>query len=283
MRELVVLAVLIASHNRKCQTLRCLSSLYVQSVSGVRLRVYLVDDGSTDGTSQAVRENYPEVTVIPGTGNLYWARSMALAWRCAQSSYYDAVLWLNDDVEMYEDALLRMWEQAECYDRERAQHAIVVGSLLDPVDGQWSYGLGNQTSWWHPTRGHSVPPEPARLVAGNAFHGNLVWIPRQVEEQVGIIDARYSHGMGDMDYAQRARRIHVPIVTPPGYLGTCRRNPDNAYSIRARASRKFAPPGDWWYFVRRHSPMVAWPAAFISPYVGSLLLGLGLRRRQLRG
>lgn len=46
-----------------------------------RLCVYLTDDGSTDGTTEMLREKYPQVKVVSGNGNLFWDRGMHAAWR----------------------------------------------------------------------------------------------------------------------------------------------------------------------------------------------------------
>ena len=48
------IAVLITSFNRKNSTLKCLGKLFSQNLKEYYLGVYLVDDGSTDGTFKAV-------------------------------------------------------------------------------------------------------------------------------------------------------------------------------------------------------------------------------------
>ena len=64
--------VLIAIHNRREKTLDCLTHLYRQQMpNNYLLEVYLVDDGSTDGTADAVNVCFPEVTIIGGTGALF--------------------------------------------------------------------------------------------------------------------------------------------------------------------------------------------------------------------
>ena len=54
------ITALLASHNRRPKTLACLSSYFAQEVpDDVTLSAVLVDDGSTDGTADAVRERFP--------------------------------------------------------------------------------------------------------------------------------------------------------------------------------------------------------------------------------
>jgi len=54
------LAVLLTCHNRKDKTVECLSSLYTCIVpQGYSFDVFLVDDGSTDGTNETISEQFP--------------------------------------------------------------------------------------------------------------------------------------------------------------------------------------------------------------------------------
>ena len=47
--------------------------------------VFLVDDGSSDGTGIVVKEMFPEITVIQGNGKLFWNRGMFYAWDAAST------------------------------------------------------------------------------------------------------------------------------------------------------------------------------------------------------
>ena len=104
------ISILITVHNRKQKTLRCLKDLYNQNVpSGYEIDIYLIDDGCTDGTPEAVAENFPQVNIIHADGNLFWNRGMHLAWKIAvDTKNYDAYIWLNDDTFIYKQSLNNM-------------------------------------------------------------------------------------------------------------------------------------------------------------------------------
>ena len=106
------LAVLITCYNRRQSTLSCLEALYNQSVEDVKLDVYLVDDGCTDGTGEAVRSRFPEVRVVAGDGNLYWCGGMRVAFSEAMKGDYDYYFWLNDDTVLLPGALQGLLETA---------------------------------------------------------------------------------------------------------------------------------------------------------------------------
>src|SRR5262245_41763769 len=99
-------AVLVTCHNRKPKTLGSLAALYGQQLEeGVQLDVFLVDDGSSDGTSEAVAVRFPAVHITRGSGDLYWVGGMRAAYEAASRADYDYHLWLNDDTILYPTAI----------------------------------------------------------------------------------------------------------------------------------------------------------------------------------
>jgi hypothetical protein len=79
------IAVIMTAHNRREKTLACLRSLMAatEHATDVAYHVFLVDDGSTDGTSEAVAALALPLTIIRGDGDLYWNRGMVRAWESA--------------------------------------------------------------------------------------------------------------------------------------------------------------------------------------------------------
>ena len=107
------IAVLITCHNRLEKTKACLKSIYFQKkIEQYDVRVFLVDDGSTDGTSKYIKENFPEIILIHGDGNLYWGGGTYLAWEEAlkYKKNFDYFLWVNDDVIFFNDAFQTLLE-----------------------------------------------------------------------------------------------------------------------------------------------------------------------------
>ena len=68
--------VLIPFFNRKQLTLECLESFSKQTYSDYSIT--LVDDGSTNGSSEAIQSRFPNVEIIKTKGGLWWAESLAL-------------------------------------------------------------------------------------------------------------------------------------------------------------------------------------------------------------
>ena len=224
------IAVLIASHNRKETTIGCLSRLLPQL--GEDDRVYLVDDGSTDGTAVAVAGlKDKRINVINGDGRLYWAKGMRKAWEAAiaERDNWDGFLWLNDDTELDGDSLQKL---LSANDGMR----IVVGDLANSK-GEVMYGLRE----------------------GGLFTGNCVLVPRKVYERLGMICGDYSHAWADSDYAMHAKRAGVKVVGA-GVVGKTEAHPNRpslkGLSLRERIGMLSNPKGwnlhDLWLYRRRN-------------------------------
>jgi len=209
---LKTIAVLIACHNRKDQTLNCLQALFNQIGMGIafKLEVFLVDDGCTDGTPEAIRQQFPQVTIIKGSGNLYWNRGMHLAWKVAtETNFFDYYLWLNDDTFLFENAIKKKLEAAE----ETQNQAAICGSTFSLESKKISYG-GNSKE------GILLLPN-GKLQETYSFNGNVVLIPRFVYDRVGILDPIFPHAIGDFDYALRIRKNKLKSFITKDFVGSC--------------------------------------------------------------
>ena len=192
---------ILAAHNRREMTLACLRSYFTQEAPGIELRAVVVDDGSSDGTGDAVATAFPAAEVISASGDLFWARGMATAEACAMRSDPDYLLWLNDDVRLYPDALRRLLHVAETF---AWRPVLLAGSVCDPETGVTTYG-GQRHRDWHPLRYALVtPPDVPTTV--DTVNGNVLLVPRETYRLLGHIDGGFAHSYADMDYGLRLRQ-----------------------------------------------------------------------------
>lgn len=280
------IAVLMTCFNRRETTLRCLRSLAEQRVpAGYAVRTLLTDDGSTDRTGDAVRREFPNVTVLAGDGNQYWVGGTQMAWNAARPA--DFYLWLNDDVRLWPGAIEAL---VDVYEASGDPATIAVGATRDPQDGKTSTGGMRVHSWYNA----SVMEPTGGVQMCDTINGNIVLVPRQAEERIGALNPAFTHFFGDGDYGLRARKAAIPVLLAPEHLGECRLNPltgttfDAQLSVRQRWARMlgpkgYRPPRQWWAFVRAHAPrpkVVSFAVPYVLFGVESLLGGkVRLRRR----
>lgn len=261
---------LVASHNRRDRTLACLRSLLGQEMADHDIEAILVDDGSVDGTEDAARALSDRVEVIRGGGELYWAGAMALAERHAKARRPDYLLWLNDDVVLYDTAVTTLMAARDMTEDRR----IVVGSVVDPETGTPTYGGADRVDW-HPMRFRLVAPTGGAPRPATTFNGNVALVPRPVYSSVGGIDGHFAHAYADFDYGLRARSLGFQSVVAGSAVGTCGRDPAArwrdpslplATRYRLMLDRKGVPTGSYARYLRRHGGPL-WPLYFLGTYV----------------
>jgi GT2 family glycosyltransferase len=259
---------LLAVHNRRELTLRAVSA--VLDDPAIDASAVVVDDGSTDGTAEAVTTRFARVgvRVVTTDGNRYWAAAMSTAERVARLADPDYLLWLNDDVNLETGAIRRLIAASI-----EAGGAVAVGATRDPSTNATTYS-GLCRSRAHPLSYRLVEPgRSSRFV--EAFNGNVVLVPREAATRVGGIDGDFAHAYADIDYGLRLRRAGLSAVLAPGFAGTCVRNSpagtwrDRDLPVGRRIARlhepKGAPPRSSARFLARHGG-VAWPLFLLTPY-----------------
>jgi GT2 family glycosyltransferase len=253
-KQTKTIAVLLTCHNRKTTTLACLAALYNNPLpEDCAWDVYLVDDGCSDGTPQAIKAQFPQVKVIQGNGNLFWNRGMHLAWEtAAKTKDYDYYLWLNDDTILYTCAIDGL---IHCSKSENNQ-AIICGSTC-------AIGDKNKITYGGWTRkGDLIQPNGEKKNC-NYFNGNIVLIPQLVYKTVGTNDPVFRHALGDFDYGLRAKKLNIRSVIAPVILGECDGHLELAAwcnpqtPLLRRLKLLYTPlgnhPVDFFRYKRRHS------------------------------
>ena len=196
------IAVLMTCHNRRNKTLVCLRSLWrsIEDAKDVEATVFLVDDGSTDGTAASVSKEFPEVHLLKGDGTLYWARGMHMSWECAVSINvdWDGYLWLNDDIELDRNALSRTMGRTK-----DNPNNIIVGALRDRASGCTVYGIADN----------------------GLFTGSFVFIPRIVYQKIGVLSNLYKHAWADYDYCMKCKRAGISYCSISSTVGVVESHP----------------------------------------------------------
>ncbi len=278
----------LTSFNRRPQTLECLRRLEIAAAhAGVLPAAVLVDDGSTDGTSEAVAQRFDWVRVVRGDGSLFWTRGMhrAMAQALTQADV-DYILWLNDDTMLLPDALANLLVTARSQRLQTGLPTAVVGATTDASSGQLTYSGQLAASRWRRFNFRKVYSATDAL-ACETMNGNVVLLPVDLIRRVGSLDTTFAHAGGDIDYGLRVGQAGFPLVVAPGVAGHCSNNAtaggfaDLSAPLRQRwrhmLSRKGLPVATWLPLTRKHGGLL-WPVYFAWPYLK--VLGSSLVRKR---
>jgi GT2 family glycosyltransferase len=275
------IGVLMTCHQQREQVLSAIAAVYASNGLHVgQLQIYLVDDGSTDGTREAVHRLFPRVCVIHGTGAEYWNGGMRAAFTQALQTAHDYHLWLNSDTVVRPDALaglLRLARDAE----EAGSPAIVSGATVDANTGVLTSSAFRFRAFRSLMSLQKVAPGRSTVTCDTA-PGNCLLVPRTIYEAVGNLSDRFSHSLGDVDYGLRAKELGFGVLLAPGLFATspnaspAGHMPRSLMELRKRLNHPkgltlsgpppavFWPEREWRAFLRRHSRIwfVPWFATY---------------------
>lgn len=121
-----LLSVIIVNYNTREMTLKCLESIRAD-IEGIESEVILVDNASSDGSVEAIREQCPWVNVIASPKNLGFGAGNNLGLKIAQGDYF---LLINTDALPHPGATRTLIE----YLKNHPKTAVVGPKLLN-ADG----------------------------------------------------------------------------------------------------------------------------------------------------
>ncbi len=210
-------------HNRRDLTLRCLRSLARINRTHLDVHIIIIDDGSTDGTADAVRENFPDVEIVPGDGNLWYTGGINRGLEAALRYNPDYILTINNDSVFEENFLTHMVECAKKYPRS------VIGALLlnwetphkiIQVSPKWNVWEGGFRHW-HKQTVWTIPQKPWEV---EIIVGNCVLFPAEAVREAGLMDEKRLTQYGDAEYTPRMRRNGWRLLIEPRARVFCQPN-----------------------------------------------------------
>jgi N-acetylglucosaminyl-diphospho-decaprenol L-rhamnosyltransferase len=205
--------IVVPVHNRKNFTHRFLACVRPQRFRN--RTVIVVDDGSSDGTSELIKEKYSDVQLLRGDGTLWWTGAINLGIKraLAQCSPNDAVLVINEDLEIdpvYLGSLYRLWQSMP--------KTLIGSALVDISHPEVIVDGSRRVNWW--TAKFRILNCGKKLTDFNENHYEDVslltgWgtlIPVQGFHEIGLYDDKHFQQSGDTELPVRMRNVGYRLI-----------------------------------------------------------------------
>jgi GT2 family glycosyltransferase len=216
--------IVIPVYNRRDTTLQGLRSLSRIDSTGLDVHIIIIDDGSTDGTSEAIAQNFPEVQVIKGDGTLHYAAGTNRGITAALERKPDFIVTANDDAVFHEQFLQRLITTAK-----NNPHSIVGALLLLWDEPHKVFQVGQVWKTW--AGGWIIPEDltafnvPQKTFEVECVVGNCVMFPVAAILENGLMDEeRFPHGWGDAQYLMRMKKAGWKLLVEPKSFVWCEPN-----------------------------------------------------------
>jgi GT2 family glycosyltransferase len=202
--ERPLIYIILPVHDRRATTERFARYLVKQAYRDWHL--VLIDDGSQDGTADAVRSIIPDVTVLRGPGYWWWGGSLqhGFLWLKQQRPHpKDIVLLINDDTQIEPNFLSNATRKLEPRSLLLAQQYTLSARKLVEVGVNFDWArfthattLNAEEINCHPTRG-------------------LFMYAKDLIELGGFYPKLLPHYLSDYEFTMRARRKGYALTTDP--------------------------------------------------------------------
>ena len=207
-------ALILPVHNRKAYTSAILNQLTTQ-IAALKtepsdkptIHIVVVDDGSTDGTAESINQNFTEVHLLKGDGQLWWTGAIATGMRHVQQHLQtDYTVWLNDDITLADDFVSQLIEHCQA---SLHQNTITGGIVCDQSHPDWIVFGGVIAS--QPIN-NTQQFKNASILKVDTLNGNIVVMPTQLVTDIGLPNSeRFRHYGGDYEYICRAKELGYEV------------------------------------------------------------------------
>ena len=213
------LSIVIVNHNGWNLLVSCLDSIK-QNLNGLRCDIWVVDNGSIDGSVIRLIDRFPDINCIQNEENLGFARANNQAITNCNGRY---ILLLNNDTIVHSKALQLMIQALENHSELAA-----VGPQLINSDGSFQLSCMRFPSRWGDIFAYFRPQcasmggfrqQTTRpIVKVDAVSGACMLLSRNALDQVGLLDEGYFFYAEETDWCYRAHKLGWRV----GYVSAAR-------------------------------------------------------------
>lgn len=231
-------AAVIPIHNGREETLAFLESMERGTYSN--LEIIVVDDGSTDGSAEAIADRFPQVMIVKADGTLWWSGATNLGVQRALALGAEFILTINNDNVVTSEFLEPLIETALANPR-----SLVTSKMFDYDDRTFICSFGGKIDWLlGEIRDYTNRRDRCdfdKTMDCNWLHGSSTLIPAAAFRELGLFDSdNCPQYHGDAEFSLRAKMSGYRLLVEPRSVvyhhsrisaGTSSLNADNISSL----------------------------------------------------
>jgi len=213
--ELPLVAIIILNWNRREDTVACLTSL--QNSSYPNCLIILVDNGSSDGTANHIRNCFPTVHVLENGQNLGFAEGNNVGIRYAMARGARYLYLLNNDTIVDAQCIQHLADAGQAYPAAGALCPTVIsmsqperlefaGATWSPQEAVFKFHRPSQTDNLHQDR---------QVIETDTLLGCALFCTAAAISAIGMLDPRFYLLWEESDWCARARSRGFSLLYVP--------------------------------------------------------------------
>ncbi|VAX32623.1 dTDP-Rha:A-D-GlcNAc-diphosphoryl polyprenol, A-3-L-rhamnosyl transferase WbbL [hydrothermal vent metagenome] len=247
------LSIVIVNFNTRNIVLDCLKSIHTHT-EGITFETLVVDNHSTDGSPEAIKNAFPKVTLIENKDNRGFSSANNQAIKIARGRY---TVLLNSDTLLTENCFLKIVRYLD----DHPEFALLSPQILDSSGAPCPMRLWEDSALDAALKilGRYDPASEFKKMGVQeprevqAIGGSCFVMRRQLFESTGLFDENYFLYNEEDDFCRRARKLghkicYFPEAHVKHLLGQSTHQPD----IRAKVILETYKSN--LYFYRKHYP-----------------------------
>lgn len=224
--------IIVLNYNTKDEVLECLRSIKELKQDKIKIKVYVVDNASRDGSPGAIRAKFPDFVLIENKKNLGFSAGNNVGIKRALEDGAEAVLILNPDTKIDSMALLELSQIL----KEDPKTGIFAPKIYfyptfefhrekyrDEEKGKVIWYAGGKIDWKNVLASHRGVDEVDhgqfdRVEETEFATGAAMYIKREVFDIIGFFNEDYFLYLEDLEFSIRAREAGFKIIFTPKAL-----------------------------------------------------------------
>ena len=208
-KTLPLVSIITVNYNGKAFLKDCLKSLLNLNYPKKKIEIFMIDNGSVDGSLDYVRKQFPAVKILINDENSY-AKANNLGIKAAKGEY---IALINNDVKVDKDWLIRLIKTAQ-----EDISIGAVGSKILFMDGSIQ-SIGHQeypNFYWGDIGFKDKDSVQYSIIKEvTSICGCSVLYSRKCLKDVGLLDEDFNMFLEDVDMSIRCRKKGWKLVTCP--------------------------------------------------------------------